>query len=833
MEAMATTLLVLLQKFGESAAMTKLMTLNLDTGSVFSSLKELVQMMVNVFLKHGVCEGLGGGFAANSGSVGGGLASLGRVHGGSTPGGTDGEGARRHSRRGVFESKHGRSETDAAGGHVTHTRRRQGYNFRGTMYLAILHILLRCRRLGQTRNQNGEKVFNQVGEVLQRTLSDLHHGSLEGLVAELCQDTLQLTASSLVGHAGQSKAEWVASVAFSLFEQLVSVTDLGKLVFQLVQKNSWLAQLLEMLGGLLTESFGDGQPLGVGPVGEGVQPHPHTSYILTFNQACARYDAICALLIRVAASPEGAQMLVDSGIVSQLKHCTAFSERPFTSINGPSWSRKKSTGEGEGALGGDRIIGSRSKEDTINTATEYHQVLMPALNLISALMCTLRPTTVYHKRLAEQVAEFIQQHYKALAKPLWSLVQNEHNDISISELQQMSVFSSILAKLAAAPAQYDGKLDGKKIGPLSTKIQELMMRALAVLGKSVVPLFLAKGTCAPSSTPAARADQRPQFDGFDSYGKSPLNESQRANGMNGHSTDTSQTPLWWNRVKPTLKEEVQMAGTPWNPQSEEATNDSSYPKWGNAEGGGNARNSNLAMVMGENGGYSSRDNHRQGPLSNPFHVVKQGLDQMQRTLLQETEAQTPILQGLLHHVDEDLKDSVSANVHSHTPSSNHSHGCQDWSQFDGEKLAYGLQLFNNAIDFCRARTYNLVETGTPSPAYTGAPTPELPLRKVFPVIEEATDLQDDVPTLHTVFNALLHTVLVAPLFHDEYSPHEVFEGAPGQRQHVQKVVVGKLEWPEARHGPGKVFFHWLRDEGIKTWYPLSPPPPFLPSSTLL
>lgn len=58
---------------------------------------------------------------------------------------------------------------------------------------------------------------------------------------------------------------------------------------------------------------------------------------------------------------------------------------------------------------------------------------------------------------------------------------------------------------------------------------------------------------------------------------------------------------------------------------------------------------------------------------------------------------------------------------------------------------------------------------------------------------------------------------MAPLFHDEYSPHEVFEGAPGQRQHVQKVVVGKLEWPEARHGPGKVFFHWLRDEGIKTW----------------
>ncbi len=66
---------------------------------------------------------------------------------------------------------------------------------------------------------------------------------MEGLVAELCRDTLQLTASSLIGHSNRAKAEWVASVAFALFEQLVSVTDLGVRVFRLVEQNAWLPQV--------------------------------------------------------------------------------------------------------------------------------------------------------------------------------------------------------------------------------------------------------------------------------------------------------------------------------------------------------------------------------------------------------------------------------------------------------------------------------------------------------------------------------------------------------------------------------------------------------------
>ncbi|KAJ2839820.1 hypothetical protein FBU31_000624 [Coemansia sp. 'formosensis'] len=271
---------------------------------------------------------------------------------------------------------------------------------RGNVYAAMLHVLGGMRKLGESA---------AAGGVAQR--SRLVSGALDVLGDSAALGDRLLESAS--ADAADASDAW-KTVAFSLLEALASLFGVearpNRVVVFLARKNFFAS----FVGAIVHREDHAIQAT--------LQADPASLNALYI------YEAKMALFLRLAQRADGAERLLESGIIDVLADCAFLGLRPHA---------------GQGAHAADAFIPVR--------AERFHLLLMPALNLMLALVVRIGRDNV---TLWMKAARFVSQHHAVLEAVLKEAALPAH-PLTLALLMQAKAVTALVFFVARQRAVLD------------------------------------------------------------------------------------------------------------------------------------------------------------------------------------------------------------------------------------------------------------------------------------------------------------------------------------------------------------------------------------------
>ncbi|KAJ2554586.1 hypothetical protein IWW35_001200 [Coemansia sp. RSA 1878] len=272
---------------------------------------------------------------------------------------------------------------------------------RGNLYASMLHFLGGVRKLAAASADENEV----------RPRSRLVAGALDVLSNSTLGDRLLETVSA---DAADASDAW-KTVAFSLLDAVAALyaseTRPNRVVLFLTHKNFFSSYV----GALIRR---EDQALQLT-----LQPDPASLNALYI------YEAKMAFFIRLAQRQDGADKLIENGVLDVLADCSFLNMRPSASSDAAGFA--------------DAFIPAR--------AERFHQLLMPALDLVLALAAKIGRdnVTVWMK-----VARFVSQHHGVLEAVLKEAALPAH-PLSMALLAEAKAASALVFYVARQRAVLD------------------------------------------------------------------------------------------------------------------------------------------------------------------------------------------------------------------------------------------------------------------------------------------------------------------------------------------------------------------------------------------
>ncbi|KAI8324669.1 hypothetical protein GQ54DRAFT_309032 [Martensiomyces pterosporus] len=288
---------------------------------------------------------------------------------------------------------------------------------RGNVYASMLHFLGGVRKLAAAEAEEtpGLSAARALATpaAKQRAKSRLVSGTLDVLTDSALGDRLLESASA---DAADASDAW-KTVAFSLLDALASLFSLeprpNRVVMFLTRRNffsSYVGSILRREDVAIQGTL-QADPASLNPL-----------YI---------YEAKMAFFLRLAQRQDGAEKLMENGILDVLADCAFLDLKPSVSSDAgaPSYA--------------DAFIPARSER--------YHQLLMPALDLLLSLVTKIGRDnlTVWMK-----AARFVSQHYSVLEAILKEAAMPSHQ-LSIALLTEVKAITSLVFYIGRQRAVVD------------------------------------------------------------------------------------------------------------------------------------------------------------------------------------------------------------------------------------------------------------------------------------------------------------------------------------------------------------------------------------------
>ncbi|KAJ1966058.1 hypothetical protein GGI12_000323 [Dipsacomyces acuminosporus] len=278
-------------------------------------------------------------------------------------------------------------------------------HLRGNVYSSMLHFLGGVRKLAAAEAEESLGATSARGLATpvskQRAKSRLVSGTLDVLTDSALGDRL---LESVSADAADASDAW-KTVAFCLLDALTSLFSLeprpNRVVMFLTRRNYFSAYIGSILRreDVAIQSTLQPDPASLNPL-----------YI---------YEAKMAFFLRLAQRQDGAEKLMENGILDVLADCAFLDLKPSVSSDSgaPNYA--------------DAFIPARSER--------YHQLLMPALDLLLSLVTKIGRDnlTVWMK-----AARFISQHYSVLEAILKEAALPAHQ-LSIALLTEVKAVTSL------------------------------------------------------------------------------------------------------------------------------------------------------------------------------------------------------------------------------------------------------------------------------------------------------------------------------------------------------------------------------------------------------
>ncbi|KAJ2766552.1 hypothetical protein GGI18_005979, partial [Coemansia linderi] len=269
---------------------------------------------------------------------------------------------------------------------------------RGNVYAAMLHVLGGIRKLGESSSSAGQK-------------SRLVSGALDILSDSAALGDRLL--ESVSADAADASDAW-KTVAFSLLNALASLFAVesrpNRVVMFLARKNYFAS----FVGSMLRR-----EDLAIQAT---LQPEPASLNALYI------YEAKMSFFLQIAQRSDGAERLLENGIIDVLADCAFLDLRPQS---------------GQGSHFADAFIPAR--------AERFHLLLMPALNLMLALVAKIGRDNL---TLWMKAARFVSQHHAVLEAVLKE-VAVPANALSIAPLTQAKAVTTLVLFIARQRAVLD------------------------------------------------------------------------------------------------------------------------------------------------------------------------------------------------------------------------------------------------------------------------------------------------------------------------------------------------------------------------------------------
>lgn len=302
---------------------------------------------------------------------------------------------------------------------------------RGNVYAAMLHFLGGLRKLAATEAESTTFTTNMISGGSRNRLVA---GALDILGDSSLGERLLETASA---DAADASDAW-KTVALSLLDALAALygheNRPNRVVQFLARKNFFSA----LVGAILRREDQALQAI--------LKTDPASLNALYI------YEAKMAFFLRLAQRQEGAERLLESGILEVLTECSFLDQKP--------------SGNSTDIGLVDAFIPAQ--------AERFHQLLMPALDLVLALVAHIGRD---HMTLWNKVARFVSQHYAVLESVLKETAMPSH-PLSISLLTEAKAVTSLVFYIARNRAVLDRESSLASSGIVGIASMNLSMLAL-------------------------------------------------------------------------------------------------------------------------------------------------------------------------------------------------------------------------------------------------------------------------------------------------------------------------------------------------------------------
>ncbi|KAI9502794.1 hypothetical protein BX070DRAFT_152739 [Coemansia spiralis] len=366
-------------------------------------------------------------------------------------------------------------------------------HLRGNVYAAMLHFLGGVRKLAAAEAEDSpslsmsKQLAGPTGK--QRSKSRLISGALDVLADSTLGDRLLESVST---DAADASDAW-KTVAFSLLDALATVFNFeaspNRVVTFLARKNFFSS----FVGSIIRrEDQAIKATLQLDPASL------NSLYI---------YEAKMAFFLRLAQRQDGAEKLLENGILDVLADCAFLDLRPSVSSESGSTSYA------------DAFIPAR--------AERYHQLLMPALDLLLVLVTKIGRDNL---TLWMKVSRFISQHYSVLEAILKEAALPSH-PLSIALLTEVKAITALVFYVSRHRAVLDREAALSGSGHVG--ISSLNMPMLALLPKFCASNNWTKRLLptndverAQSQVPASTFDDDVKDSTASALGERPINDAQ-------------------------------------------------------------------------------------------------------------------------------------------------------------------------------------------------------------------------------------------------------------------------------------------------------------------
>ncbi|KAJ2600635.1 hypothetical protein H4R99_003262 [Coemansia sp. RSA 1722] len=284
---------------------------------------------------------------------------------------------------------------------------------RGNVYSAMLHFLGGVRKLAAAEAEDTPSM-SSVGAQHHLSKNKLLSGALSILANSTLGDRL---LESVSADAADASDAW-KTVAFSLLDALATLFTAEARPNRVVQFLARKNFLASFVGSILRREDQ--------AIRSTLHPDPASLNPLYI------YEAKMAFFLRLAQRQDGAEKLMENGILDVLADCGFLDLKP--SVGSES---------GAAANYADAFIPAR--------AERYHQLLMPALNLLLALVTRIGRDNL---TLWLKAARFVSQHFGVLESILKE-VAIPANPLSIALLTEAKAISSLVFYVARQRAVVD------------------------------------------------------------------------------------------------------------------------------------------------------------------------------------------------------------------------------------------------------------------------------------------------------------------------------------------------------------------------------------------
>ncbi|KAJ2723881.1 hypothetical protein GGI07_002344 [Coemansia sp. Benny D115] len=307
---------------------------------------------------------------------------------------------------------------------------------RGNVYASMLHFLSGVRKLAAAEADDVPSL-STIGPNHRASKNKLVAGALSVLADSTLGERL---LESISADAADASDAW-KTVAFSLLDALATLFNVEARPNRVVQFLARRNYFASYVGTILRREDQAIQST--------LHPDPASLNPLYI------YESKMAFFLRLAQRQDGAEKLMENGILDVLADCAFLDLRP--NVSGDS---------GAAPNYADAFIPARSER--------YHQLLMPALDLLLALVTRIGRDNL---TLWMKAARFVSQHYAAL-EAILKEVAIPANPLTIALLTEAKAITSLVFLISRQRAVLDREAAMANTGYVGVSSLNLPMLAL-------------------------------------------------------------------------------------------------------------------------------------------------------------------------------------------------------------------------------------------------------------------------------------------------------------------------------------------------------------------